>query len=803
MNASTSETEASLFGNTVPEWQQWVEKGIRAREIGDLNNALEAYRQAVSAPDASAQANFNLGNTLFAMGRIAEARDAFIKSLQTEATMLPAQLQLARCYRALGDPAMARRAYVAVLQQDSEHFSAWLEAGHVSRELADYSHMLAAYERATQVSPQRFEPWLALARSHEELGQVDRGAAALHRALTLAVHASQPHTVVRLHSRMARYRLERGEYARALDAIRLALMTLRVEAAGATDVNAQAELQIDMGEILMRLGLDADAHRLFERASAATSEATLTRLAELSFRFNLWQEALEVLCRNAKLHPDSAAAHWNLAHLCVECWQLEEAFEHLAAAERIAPQPGALSLRASVAGRQGDVDTALRLYLQLARLESGRTPMASSAAMSSLYSDKLSASGIRELHRQLFESWGQGARAPESFANPREPQRTLRVGLLSADFHHQHPVNIFMQPVLARLDPQQVQITVYFTGATHDEQTRLAKSRVTQWVECTTLNDRQLAARIEADNIDILLDLAGHTSHNRMAMMSQRAAPVQATFLGYPGSTGVPNIDWILADATVAPDTSDELFSELVYRLPHTVFCFSPEVDYHYPSRRTSDRPLTFGSFNNTPKLTPHTVTLWSRVLQSVPSSRLVLKAPSFKDAGAIDIFKRRFADEGVAVDRIDFRGPVGLSEMMAEYADIDIALDPVPYNGGTTSLQAMWMGVPVLTLAGHSFVSRMGASFMSAADMSEWIATSDDEYVAIAVRMAADRERLASIQQGLRQHLLQRPAWDIDRYSADFQDALRHMWVCHCGGKSHGSVAIREPNRLAPDLWG
>lgn len=781
MNTSANEPNVSPSDTPIPEWQPWIEKGFRARENGDLSGALDAYRQAASAPDAPAQAHFNLGNTLFDMGRSAEARDAFLQALHIDAAMLPAQLQLARCHRALGDPAAARRAYVAVLQQDAQHFSAWLEAGHVSRELADYPHMLAAYERAAQVSPQRFEPWLAMARCHEELGQADRGAAALHRALTLAVHARQPHTVVRVHSLMARYRLQRGDDARALDAVRLALMTLRAEAAGAPEVNAEAELQIDMGEILMRLGLAADAHRLFERASAATDEATLVRLAELSFRFNLWQEALEVLRRNAQLHPNSASAHWNLAHLCAECWQLEEAFEHLAAAERIAPQPGALSMRASVAGRQGDVDTALRLYLQLARSEHGRTPMASSAAMCSLYSDKLSATGTRELHRQLFELWGEGARAPESFANSREPQRTLRVGLLSADFHHQHPVNIFMQPVLARLDPQQVQITVYFTGVSYDEQTRLAKSRVAQWVECTTLNDRQLAARIEADGIDILLDLAGHTSQNRMALMSQRAAPVQATFLGYPGSTGVPNIDWILADATVAPEGADHLFSERVYRLPHTVFCFSPEVDYPYPSRQASDRPLTFGSFNNTPKLTPHTVALWSRVLQSVPGSRLVLKAPSFKDAGAIEIFKRRFSNEGITADRLDFRGPVGLSDMMAEYADIDIALDPVPYNGGTTSLQAMWMGVPVLTLAGHSFVSRMGASFMSAAGMSEWIATSDDDYVAIAVRMAADRERLASIQHGLRQQLLQCPAWDIDRYSADFQAALRHMWAQHC----------------------
>jgi protein O-GlcNAc transferase len=215
------------------------------------------------------------------------------------------------------------------------------------------------------------------------------------------------------------------------------------------------------------------------------------------------------------------------------------------------------------------------------------------------------------------------------------------------------------------------------------------------------------------------------------------------------------------------------------------VFCFAPEVDYPFPTytQAHAERPLTFGSFNNVPKLTQHTLTLWARVLHAVPGSRLLLKAPSFKDEGAVRAFKARFAALGIGEERLEFRGPVGLTDMMAEYADVDIALDPVPYNGGTTTLQAIWMGVPVVVKAGHNFVSRMGASFMTAAGLPEWVAASDDEYVAVAVRMSADRLALLALKHGMRERLQARPALDIDQYTRDWQAALRHMWMAFCSG--------------------
>jgi protein O-GlcNAc transferase len=415
------------------------------------------------------------------------------------------------------------------------------------------------------------------------------------------------------------------------------------------------------------------------------------------------------------------------------------------------------------------------LYRQLAQ---EKPQFASSAAMSSLYSDALNPAEVADLHRKLFAALGQGARAPNSFHRAPWPGRRLRLGIVSPDFHHQHPVNLFMQPILRELDKNRFEVFIYFTGSSHDEQTRLATSRVDHWVEAGALNDIQLAKRIDKDGIDLLLDLAGHTGQQRMSLFAKRAAPVQATYLGYPGSTGVPHMDWMIGDAVVTPPELDALCSEQVARLPNLVFCYAPEVDYPLPhyGEAHATRILTFGSFNNVPKLTPRTLKLWGRILDAIPNSRLLLKAPSFSDARAVSLFRERLMALGVDAERLEFRGPTGLSDMMAEYEDVDIALDPVPYNGGTTSLQAMWMGVPVLTLQGGHFVSRMGASFMNAAELPEWVAKSDDEYVEIAVRMASNRPALLQLKRNLRNRLMQQPGWDIQAHTRALEAAIERM---------------------------
>ena len=727
----------------------------------------------VNTSSVQAAQAFNAGNAAFKAGDWQRALACADAALQLDAGLVFAALLRARCLVRLGEWMPAREAFAQTLRLDAANFSAWLEAGHLCKQMGELMQAAATYQHAIDAAPERYEAYLAMARVMAQQGQTELANRAYNDAVQAAM-AKDADAVRQVHWLMGQYVLELGHANEALACFNEALKATKAESPLAL-ANLAAEVQMDAALAWLRVGQRDKAMKLLTLASAATNEATLSRLAALSYKNNFWQEAIEISRRCVALYPKSAWAHWNLAHLLAECWQMEEAELVLQQAEALASMPGARSLRAAVAGRVGDADRALALFAELARDEGQGSMYASSAAMSSLYSDSQSAQQVADLHRTWFASWGVGARSRESFVRKPLEGRRVKLGLVSADFHHQHPVNIFMQPVLRELDRSKFELFVYFVGDSHDEQTAMARSRTEHWVEVGALNSTQLAKRIDADEVDVLLDMAGHTSQHRMQLFAQRAAPVQMTYLGYPGSTGVPNMDFIVGDEVVMPKGCESLYSEQVLRLPGTVFCFAPEEDYAYPKFKTADakRTLTFGSFNNVPKLTPRTLKLWARVLAAVPDSRLVLKAPSFSDEAAKRIFGERLQGLGVDLSRVEFRGPVGLTDMMAEYADIDIALDPVPYNGGTTSLQAMWMGVPVLTQMGAHFVSRMGASFMTAAGLPEWVAQDDDDYVAIAKRMASDRKALLALKKGLRERLQKIPAWDVVAHTRALEQAI------------------------------
>jgi protein O-GlcNAc transferase len=736
------------------------------------------------APTAQAAQRFNTANADFKAGRWTDALSGFDAVLLDAPQLAAAHLGRARCLVKRGDWMPAREAFAAVLRLEPANYSAWLESGHLCRQMGEMAQSLAAYQRALAVDGQRHEAWLGLTRTLEQSGRFDEAASTLAEAQRTAAQTS-PTTLRSLWQLLGKYRLERGDLPRALSALRTALALARDVTDPVAQVDEVAEICMDIAELLLRDNQHDRAMPLLTEASASERESTLARLSETAFRYNLWQEAIAVSRRALALHPKSAWAHWNLAHLLAQCWQMSEAEVLLQQAEALAPMPGAQTMRGQMAGRLGDADRALGHYqAHFAKHPKDRS-IASSMAMCALYCDSLNASQVSALTRELFAPLGEGARIRESFV--RAPlvgadgkHRRVKLGLVSADFHFQHPVNIFMQPVLRELDRTRFEVFVYFTGVSSDAQTHLAKTRAEHWFEATHLNDRQLAKQIDADAIDILMDLSGHTGHNRMGMFAQRAAPVQATYLGYPGSTGLPNMDWLIGDSVVTPAAHAGLYSERVARLPGTVFCFAPEVDYPYPNyaQTHADRPLTFGSFNNVPKLTPHTLKLWARILAALPESRLILKAPSFADSAAQAVFLERFTALGVAATRIEFRGPVGLTDMMAEYADIDIALDPVPYNGGTTTLQAMWMGAPVVVKEGAHFVSRMGASFMRAAGLDDWVAADDEAYVAIARDKGRDRQALLKLKLGLRERLLERPAWNVVAHTRELERALHLMYT-------------------------
>lgn len=727
---------------------------------------------------------FNAANAAYRSERWEDARRNADRAISIDAALVPAHVLKARALRAMGKLAAARDAYDAALACDAAQFDALLERGNVRRMLDDAEGACADYIAAMGARPADPRAALALARLEEERAAsasdasgrqaaLERAAAAFQRALDRAALGTDPaRAMAGLCHDLGRQRLARADLPLAIDALRQA----RLLAAAARAADLLARIDLDMAEVLLRLGLTAEAQGVMQRLSASDDRDLLRTLADLAYRFNFWAEAVAILQRAADLAPDDPKVWLELADMQSKSWMLEEALAALDRAEATGPVStvAVMALRASVANRIGDARMALDLYERL--VAEGQPAFAGNAAMSLLYTDDVTPAEVAARHRALFADWGNGARPKSDFSTDPDGDRPLRVGMVTGDLHHQHPVNIFLQPLLARWDHERLPLTIYFTGSTADDQTRLARTRARNWREVALA---ALPAAVASDRTDILVDLSGHTAGSALALFARRMAPVQVTWLGYPGSTGVPNVDWLIGDPVVTPPEADHLCSERVMRLPDTVFCLAPEEDYPLPDFAAASRarPFTFGSFNNIPKLTPRTIALWSAIMAAVPDARLVLRAPSFRDAAAVARFRRLFAAAGTDPDRIVFRGPVGLDAMMRSYAEIDVALDPLPYCGGTTTLQALWMGVPVVTMAGGHFVSRMGASFLSGAGLSDWVAEEEQSYISRAVAAAADRPGLLRLKQGLRAQLQTRAAWDPDRFAMEFGNALRAIW--------------------------
>ncbi|MFM9109434.1 MAG: hypothetical protein ACKOPN_02320 [Prochlorococcaceae cyanobacterium] len=553
---------------------------------------------------------------------------------------------------------------------------------------------------------------------------------------------------------------------------------------------------LQLGLALLRLGNHAAAELAFSRASASSNPGFLRLLAQRVYEHNYWQEAIAVLERARSLAPNDLSTLTALARLHWEVYQLGEA-EDLCR-QVLALDPGNTEvpyLLNALPGRRGDARAHLAaVEAHYRELGDPGSRLASSIAMASLYVDDRTPEEVAALHRQLCAPIESAVAATPSFTNDRDPDRPLRLGLVSGDFHRQHPVNLFMLPLLERFDRHQFAVSVYHTGTMHDVYTARAQAAAAHWIEAGRLDDRALQQRIRADGIDLLIDLAGHTSSHRLGVFALRAAPVQLTFLGYPHSTGMERIDWLIGDPEVSPAAHAGLFSEGIAQLPGSVFCWCPVDPYPLPPPRPADAPLVLGSFNNIMKLSPRTIGLWAAVLRDLPGARLLLKAPSLGDASVVERFRGLFAAEGIAAERLRLEGPEGLEAMMQRYGDIDIALDPTPYNGGTTTLQALWMGVPVIALRGGNFVGRMGASFLSTLGEPGWIADDEAGYRAIARRLAADLPAIREGRAALRQRMARSGLSDLDRYTADVQALLRRVWRAHCGGGGERLLAAARP---------
>ena len=360
------------------------------------------------------------------------------------------------------------------------------------------------------------------------------------------------------------------------------------------------------------------------------------------------------------------------------------------------------------------------------------------------------------------------------------PER-LRIGYVSSDFRR-HSVAYFVEPLLEHHDASRFEITCYFTHNDSDATTERLQQLAHRWRNVADLDDHQFLRMIADDGIDVLVDLNGHTSGGRLTVFARRAAPVQVSFIGYPCTTGVTEMDFRLSDVTADPSGTGRLCTESLYRLPGCFLCFrppenSPAVN-HPPCE--SNGFITFGSFNNLAKINLDVIGLWAELLQQIPTSRLVIKNPSLTDRSTRERYRKLFADAGISAKRIDLIGFVADNAgHLATYGKIDIALDTFPYNGTTTTCEALWMGVPVVSMRGDRHAARVGASLLSTVGFPEWVADAPGQYIHIAQSLAQDVTHLTKLRAVLRQQVRNSRLCQEESYTRAVEAAYDEMVVC------------------------
>ena len=503
------------------------------------------------------------------------------------------------------------------------------------------------------------------------------------------------------------------------------------------------------GVSALNLGAYPQAAERFERVLALLGDdpQALANAAEANRRADRCDRALELIGRALELKP-GFAPFMQIQVLALESsWRRDEALAACREALRLHPDfPGLLTDYTTLLNRSG-ADPALML----------------------------------EVHRRWARSVAASLPIVPRHRNPPQPERRLRVGYVSADFRR-HAMSDFLLPLLEHHDRARLEVYCYSNTPVTDEITRRCEALASHWRDLVPLPDAAADDLIRSDGIDILIDLSGHTSGNRLRLFARKPAPVQVTYLGYPGTTGLAQMDYRLTDGWAdPPGTSDAYYVERLLRLPHSTWCFAPPLQMPEvgPLPASSMGHITFASLNSAFKLTPQLIAVWSRLLRAVPESKLVLAG--IPEGTPRERIVREFVLNGIDRGRLEFHGFLPWEEFWALHGRIDIALDPFPCNGGATSCETLWLGVPLVNLAGEAFLARAGLSILTTIGLPELVARSEEEYLCIARDLAQDRVRLARLRAGMRERMRASPLLAAAAFTRDLEDCYRGIWRQWC----------------------
>ncbi|MBV8059968.1 MAG: tetratricopeptide repeat protein, partial [Alphaproteobacteria bacterium] len=433
---------------------------------------------------------------------------------------------------------------------------------------------------------------------------------------------------------------------------------------------------------------------------------------------------------------------------------------------------------------RGDIPKSREYFLQAAKCNKVDPLYYHNYLFTTVYDAEVSKEDLARLHRDFDKIYCQDIKPYHSYKNEVNPEKKLRIGFVSPDIRN-HPVFMFLLPMLRALDRDRFEIFIYYNYAVADACTARAQKMADGWEFVVHYDQDALAKRIRDDQIDILIDPTGHTGYNRLLVFARRPSPLQVTWLGHPHSTGMSSFDYRITDHFAEPvGLTEHLNSEKLLRLPELFCCFEPYLEswpdvIDHPPADDND-VVTFGCFNTFAKVTPGVIKLWSEILNANTNARLMIETPGLNEGDFRNTVLQSFLQHGVAESQLILLNRESENQYVL-YNKVDVALDPFPLNGGTTTFDALWMGVPVITLAGDHFRSRMGATIVSNAGLLDCVAQSETEYMEIASKFATDREYLRKTRENLRARVVESPLMNAKRFCRNFETAMRQIWREWC----------------------
>jgi predicted O-linked N-acetylglucosamine transferase (SPINDLY family) len=541
-----------------------------------------------------------------------------------------------------------------------------------------------------------------------------------------------------------------------------------------------AQVQYNLGVALRDSGNEEQSVSAFEKATRLNPQhgEAFDCLAHVHMMLGNLDQAAEVFQKALTLQPGKAETHSNLGSVYQAKGCLSDAEACYREALAIKPGIAIAENLGSVLTAQGRFEEAIEVYRRGLERQPNNARLLSNLLLTLNYLPDLDQDTVFREHRNYNRVFTASPRFTE-FSNSRDRDRKLRIGYVSPDFR-EHSVAYYIEPVLEGHDRRVIEVYGYSAVPRPDQVARRLEAACDHWVDISRLSLEQTVERVRKDEIDILVDLAGHTAHNSLALFARRPAPVGVSYLGYPNTTGLDTIAWRIVDATVDPADQDQFYTEKLMRLPGCFLCYKPPPDAPpvHPLPALEAGRITFGSFNNLSKINDDVIRLWSDVVKAVPGSRLLVKNPSLTDENTRLRYRDKFHSHGISDNSVELIGHTPTrQEHLALYGRVDIALDTFPYNGTTTTCEALWMGVPVLTLSGHYHAARVGVTLLQAAGLEEWVSASGAAFVAHAVGAAGDLDNLANLRASLRGQLLDSDLCNTRQFLANLERAYRLMW--------------------------